>query len=368
MSKKRSDGYMKKTFTVDGKRYYVYGKNAKELFEKEKLKREEIERGFEVRNNPTFSQYYERWEGDRAGSVSECTIRGQRKAYNVISQIYIPSASRTFGELKVKDVKKEDLQIVQKELLNARKTRTVNDYMALVNHVMKDAMKERIIDYNPCVLLNKLKRTEEQARDTHHRALSKEEQAAFFNCDRCKSSYYYNVFRMAILTGMRIGEIGALKYSDIKGGQIHIERTITRTETGAYKIGDSAKTEAGRRTIPINDSIQEVLDSQKELNSLLDGNVLAIDDTIFKAPERGLLMATPADREIKRICKKIGIPHFTMHAFRATFATRAIESGVNPRTLQELLGHSNFNITMSLYGHVLNDTKAKAMNSLHIAI
>ena len=57
-----------------------------------------------------------------------------------------------------------------------------------------------------------------------------------------------------------------------------------------------------------------------------------------------------------------------MHAFRDTFETRAIENGMNPRTLQELLGHSNFNLTMSLYGHVLNDTKCKAMDELNIDI
>ena len=89
-----------------------------------------------------------------------------------------------------------------------------------------------------------------------------------------------------------------------------------------------------------------------------------MDNLIFKAPECGLPMATPIDREIKRICKECGVTPFTMHAFRATFATRTIEGGMNPKTLQEILGHSNFNITMSLYGHCLVDTKKKAMTSL----
>ena len=79
-------------------------------------------------------------------------------------------------------------------------------------------------------------------------------------------------------------------------------------------------------------------------------------------------MATPIDREIKRICKDVNIEHFTMHAFRATFATRAIESGMNPKTLQEILGHSNFNLTMSLYGHCLMDTKKQAMDCVNIDI
>lgn len=368
MAKKRSDGYIKKTFTIDGKKYYIYGKNAKELFEKERAKREEIENGFEKRNNPTVKEFYDRWTNARHDSVKESTLRGQIKMFEAIASVEIPSVKRKFGELKLKEVSIDDLRLVQSELLKTRKTQTVNDYLAHFSHCMNDALKERVIDYNPCCLLKNLKRTEERARDTHHRALSLEEQKAFFECERCKNSFYYNVFRMAISTGMRIGEIGALKLSDIKQDMIHVERTITRTETGSYVVGEDAKTEAGRRTIPMNEQIKQIIADQKELNALLDGNIVSINDLIFRAPERGLLMATPMDREIKRICKVAGVKPFTMHAFRATFATRAIESGVNPKTLQEILGHSNFNITMSLYGHCLTDTKKQAMESLIIAI
>ena len=77
-------------------------------------------------------------------------------------------------------------------------------------------------------------------------------------------------------------------------------------------------------------------------------------------------MSTPVNREIKRICKTAGIQYFTMHALRATFATRAIEQGINPRTIQELLGHADYAITMNLYGHVLDETKAEAMQIIAV--
>ena len=102
---------------------------------------------------------------------------------------------------------------------------------------------------------------------------------------------------------------------------------------------------------------------------MLDGDkIVGIHEPIFKAPERGLLMSTPADREIGRICKRTGIEKFTAHAFRATFATRAIEAGIPPRTLQELLGHADFGITMNLYGHVTDNTLEDAMKKVNIAI
>ena len=177
---------------------------------------------------------------------------------------------------------------------------------------------------------------------------------------------YYNVFRFAITTGTRAGEIGALKYSDIRNGMICIERTITRTESGRDRIGEDAKTAAGRRQIPLNDQIKSVLADQRELNRLLYGDILPLNDRIFKAAYGGLLNVTHIDREIKSICQAAGVEPFTMHAFRATFATRAIENGMNPKTLQEILGHSNFNLTMSLYGHALTDTKKQAMQNLTI--
>ncbi len=365
---KRTDGLMQKGFRVNGKLYMVYGHTERELFDKMQEKIAEIEAGFEKRNNPTVKEYYERWTKARQGVVSEATLRTQQKIFNIISDIGIDNASRTFGELKIKEVGIEDLREVQRKLAENRKTQSVNDYMAHIKHFFSDATKERLLDYNPACMLNNLKRTEEKARDTHHRALSLEEQKVFFECDRCKNSFYYNVFRFAINTGMRSGEIGALKLSDIKQDMIHVERTITRTETGSYVVGEDAKTEAGRRTVPMNEQIKQIIADQKELNALLDGNIVSINDLIFRAPERGLLMATPMDREIKRICKAAGIKPFTMHAFRATFATRAIEFGMNPKTLQEILGHSNFNITMSLYGHCLTDTKKQAMDSIIIAI
>ncbi len=368
MAKKRADGRYQKSFRLNGKKYVVYGKNSKELCEREQEKRAELAKGIEARCNPTVEEYYDRWLIGRQGTVSEATLRTQGKIFDILKKIRIPSLSLDFGKMKIKQVTIDDLRTLQAALKEDRKTQTVNDYLSLLKHIFSDAKKERIIDYNPCELLNNLKRTEEKARNTHHRALSLDEQKKFFAAERCKNSYYNNIFKIAILTGMRIGEIGALMNSDIKGNVIHVERTITRTETGAYIVGESAKTESGRRTIPMNDKIKSVIAEQKNLNTLLDGKAAGKNELVFKSVGRKLLMATPIDREIKRICKDVNIEHFKMHAFRVTFATRAIESGMNPKTLQEILGHSNFNLTMSLYGHCLMDTKKQAMDSVNIDI
>ena len=364
--KKRKDGYYKRSFMFKGKKHYVYAKTQAELDCKVAEKKTELEKGLEKRENPTMQEYYERWQAARENTVSENTTRTQNHSFDIMADITIPSAGLKFGKMKLQDVTIEDLRYIQGELLKDRVSRTVNDYMSMLRHIFSDACKERILEYNPSDLIKRLKRTEETARTTYHRALTVVETKAFF--EQAKDSYYYNVFRMAIYTGMRLGEIGALLLGDIRGGFICVERTITRTVDGGHIIGRDAKTAAGKRKIPITEAINEVLGQQKQMNYELDGGVVDMNAPMFRAPMRGLIKAGQVDREIKRICEKAGIDPFTAHAFRDTFATRAVEGGMNLKTLQEILGHADFAITMNLYAHAMDDTKMKEMKDLIIAI
>lgn len=67
---------------------------------------------------------------------------------------------------------------------------------------------------------------------------------------------------------------------------------------------------------------------------------------------------------LRENCKKANIPNFSMHTLRHTFATRCIEGGMRPKTLQIILGHSNIGITMNLYVHVTEDEKVKEMENI----
>ena len=366
--KKRADGRLQKTFTFEGKKYFVYGRTKEEVEDKLLKKKTELREGKVDHDNPTLDSFHERWTENRKNSIKASTLRCQHFQYNSCADVKING--KRLGDYRLSDIKADDIRTVQKALLNGDKkntTQTINDKIAVLSHIFHDAIKERYIDYNPCVVVKPLKRTEKRARDTVHRALTLQEQSTFFTA--AKDSFYYDVFRMAVLTGMRIGEIGALYPSDIYDNAIHVRRTITKTEYGGYVIGEDTKTWHGQRTIPLNEDIAEVIKHQRKINRFLDGDKeIGLNEPIFKAPERGLLMATPADREIGRICKRNEIEKFTAHAFRATFATRCIEQGMQPRTLQELLGHADFGLTMNLYGHVTDDTLENAMNKIRIAL
>ena len=77
---------------------------------------------------------------------------------------------------------------------------------------------------------------------------------------------------------------------------------------------------------------------------------------VFRSKSGGIVRESVVNRNITAICLRAGIDRFTAHAFRDTFATRALESGMKPKTLQEILGHSDIGMTMNLYAHVMETT------------
>ncbi|MBQ6318984.1 MAG: site-specific integrase [Lachnospiraceae bacterium] len=370
---KRKDGLLEKKITIKGKQYHIYGKTVSELLENEAAKREEINAGYFKRQNPTIRAYCDKWLENIADSISGNSRLAYESQLNKICQMNIADIQRTFGDIKIKDVTPDDIRAIQTALSEKRISTSVNGSISLINRVFREAQAERLIEHNPCDIIKTIKRTEERARNTYHRALTKEEQKAFFESELTKSSIYYNVYRLAINTGMRIGEICALKASDIHNDMIHIERTITKSESGALIVGDSAKTQAGRRNIPINDNVRKIIEDQKQINAVLYRGAI-IDFTsplqglLFKTPDNAIISNNYINKEIAGICKTLGIDTFTSHAFRDTFATRAIESGIDPKTLQEILGHSNIAMTLNLYAHVMDDTKKAAMDKIIIAI
>ena len=180
--------------------------------------------------------------------------------------------------------------------------------------------------------------------------------------------WYYNLFVVMIQTGCRAGEACALMYEDVGEEFLSIKRTVTRNEDGNYVIGSTAKTKAGVREIPLNDTIREVLADQREFNEKNHMNKDEGDTLYFHNSRGGVTSAHHINETIEVICRDNGIEPFSTHAFRHTFATRAIESGMMPKTLQDILGHADINMTMNLYSHVMDETKIKEMGRVHISL
>ncbi|MBQ9031835.1 MAG: tyrosine-type recombinase/integrase [Parasporobacterium sp.] len=365
--KKRADGRYQSSLTFEGKRYTVYARSLTELNEKKLERLQQLQLMSLNHQNPVLNDYYEKFKEVRRSKVKGSTLLNQAKWYKKTSSIVL-DCGFTLGQLRIRDIRPADIQEVQMKLADTNlASHSVNDCMSHLSQVFNYAVRDETIEKNPCKCIENIRRTEPAARDTYHRALTKEETSAFFQS--AKDSFYLNHFRMMIQTGIRIGELSALRESDIdqKNNCIHITKTITRDEYGNYVVGDSAKTYSGKRDIPLNDVITEIIKNQRRNNKMLFG--MKFCSWLFPSSNGNMLREYTSNREIKRISKAAGIEHFTNHAFRDTFATRFMEQRPQDfKVLSELLGHSNTKITLDLYTHVMKETREKAMKEITIAM
>ena len=170
---------------------------------------------------------------------------------------------------------------------------------------------------------------------------------------------------MALYTGLRIGELCALTWSDIdlKNGKLSVNRTRQRIkriapqakQSKTHLITDSAKSSNSIRMIPL----PIFLLKQLRKHQLQQGT----SDYVFTQNAKPLEPRT-VQHQFKRLLKKAKIKLVNFHALRHTFATRLLEENVDIKTISELLGHSSVKITLDLYAHSRDEHKRKAIKKL----
>lgn len=373
--KRRSDGLLEKAFTYKGKRYHVYGSTKAELEKKVAEKKEQLEASVRT-DNLSLNEYYQKWAIDWQKTVKPSTVHRNNNQFNAGARVPMQDG-RTFGEYKLFEVEPQHIKHIREFLLSHYydfrtdsftdekhySTSGINCIIGCIGHVFATAVNDRVLTWNPCRGIKELRRTEEKARDTIHRALTREETAIFLTAS--KNTWYFNVYRLMLSTGMRCGEVGGLKLSDIKKDHIEVRRTVTQDADGTYIMGEDAKTKSGMRNIPMTDTIREIIKDQKALNDAIFGEKIRdINSPLFMNSKGGFILTKDVDSSIRKICKRLNMDKIGSHCFRDTFATRAIESGMNPKTLQTIMGHANIGITMNLYAHVMESTKVEEMQKV----
>ena len=352
-ARKRADGTLEKRFTIEGKRYSVYGKTAQELAEKEA----EIRAGaYKTNARVTLDQYFEEWVKRKEQTIKPVTVRQYR--YN-----YQKDISPFMGRRRVAQIERREVIALQNNLAKRIKPMTVNGIIGLLKQVLKEAERDGIIIHSPADNIRGIKNDGAKASETYHRALTIEEQTAFMQI--AKDDFYYELFAFLLCTGVRIGEAGALTWSDIdyKANVIHITKTVTRSAQNKHTIG-TPKTKTSKRDIPLTETTRKILKQQRDKV----GRVIPLNGRVFPRYDGGLIHSGTIRNTVDRIAKAAGVEHFGVHALRDTFATRFIEQGGTPQTLKTILGHSSLAMTMDLYAHVLPNTKQEEMDRLQIII
>lgn len=370
-------GRYEKRFVVGGVRYSVYGKTLRELSQKETERRIEIQAGTYKKNSSiTLNEYFQEWEAQKGKTVSPATMYNYEKLYRL-------HIKKPLGRYNVKNIERRQLITFFNSIAEKVSVYMANSCRSLLLQVFQTACYDEIIPVNIVKNIPRIKgKNATHARDTIHRALTKAELSAFMG--QIVDSLYFNAFRFMLATGVRAGECAGLEWKDIdrKNGVIHVRRTMTTDINGKRVIGQTTKTRRSRRDIPINSEIAEILAAQFNQNKALFGDIISIDGFVFPNSKNEALNPAMFNETItraiaaynKKNTKKpksergITLEHFSIHAFRDTFASRAAAAGVPLNVLKELLGHSSYAMTADLYGHIYEEQKKTAMENLKMVV
>ena len=294
--------------------------------------------------------WFEYWISIKEKTVRPNTVRNYRERYH-------RNISKVIGKMLLIDVKPIHCQKIFSDMADeGYKTTTIYQTRIALYNMLDFAKENDVIINNPC---KKSVKSDMGQPSDKKEALTIDVQRKFLEAARDQS--YENQYRFVLQTGLRTGELVGLKWDDIdfKNKTLTISRTMEyRYKVGEWRIGPP-KSGSGYRTVPLTDEAIRILKAQKEKNSKIKVIPMEWADQVFLCRKGEPVKNSTYDTALFKICDKVGIKRFSMHVLRHTFATRCIEAGMMPKTLQKILGHSNIGITMNLYVHITEDEKHK---------
>ncbi len=277
------------------------------------------------------------------------------------SQICALHIIPSLGEYEIDKISVIDLQKFVTELLISGNHKTgkglsanfVNTVISVLQNSLKTAF---MIGLTREYVANKIKRPKTIEKQVSCFTAAEQKQIEQYVLNHKKDKLFGIV--LCLYTGLRIGELLALTWQDIDFGKglLFVSKTCHDGNDGYnhIRIIDSPKTVHSRRVIPLPKQILPLLKNLKKRSNceyiIADG-----DKPVF---------VRSYQRTFELLLKKLGIAHKGFHSLRHTFATRALECGMDVKTLSELLGHKNATITLNRYAHSLLEHKTDMMNRL----
>ena len=374
----RKDGRYQARYTFNGKRYTIYGKDLKEVQKKLRDAKYEMDHGiFAKPDKVTVDSWFKIWKEEYAtNSMRENTLVH-------VNSMYKYHIKPEIGHMKMQDVRTEHIQMMLNKM---KKQEYSSDFMKRVRNVVSQMFKQAY--RNDMIMRNPVENavTPSGKAKKEHRVLTEQEQILFL--EYAKESEYELIFVLGFSTGMRIGEIQALQWKniDFKKLEISVEGTLVKVDGKEYKKGPT-KTKSSIRTVPLLPDVAKRLKKYKkeqlQYRMMLGAKwqqVKGLEDLLFctaigRPLSRSVLYHVidhiieliNHDERMKAKAEKrepVVFQHFSSHTMRHTFATRALENGISPKVVQELLGHSTIKTTMDIYTHVLPKTKNEEIQKI----
>ena len=365
-----------------GKRHSVYAKTLTELREKENNLLGDVLDGIRTDiQDITINDLYYRWVQLKKG-LKPNVFRNYKYSY---SHFVEPD----FGNTHIDGLKRSEVRAFYNYLHDTMhlKVSTIDCIHTVLHQVLELGVEDDYLRYNPSdnalKELMKAHNNETQRR----KALSISEQLLFedFLAQQGQYHKWYNIFKVMLDTGLRVGEVTGLRWDDIdiEEGTISINHTLVYYDRGGkercgYGI-NTPKSKAGERTIEMTPKVKEAFINerlfQEEIGLCCNVEIDGYTNFIFINRFGGVQQQSTLNKALRRIIRDcnyevmdkggmdaVTLPRFSCHSLRHTFATRLCEAGINVKAIQDALGHSDPVTTLGIYSHVTKEMKKAELN------
>lgn len=326
--------------------------------------------GVFVATETTVDEWFEFWIENIVGDLAPNTLRNYRERYKFNIQPVI-------GKMAIANVKPMHCKKVLLKMDETYAGSTIRQTYICMGTMLKAALMNDLIPRHP---MNGVRYTKPVRAKDDIKFLTREEQRIFLNA--AKNSHNYNQYALILETGLRTGELIGLTWDaiDFEKRTLTVNKTLEYRHSQGYWRAGPLKTQQSYRTIPLTDMayniLKEIWDNRKhrKKSPLLSQTLEYMDrrtgetsqfimsDLVFINWRTGLPAKNSSyDTHLYKLCDEAGIKRFCMHALRHTYATRAIEAGMQPKVLQKLLGHGSIKTTMDIYVHVTTDSMDRAI-------
>ncbi|NBK94413.1 site-specific integrase [bacterium 1XD21-13] len=384
--RQREGGRYEARATINGINIDLYNTDLKQLkidFEEAKKQaRMSIDtKRQQITLNEWFEEWFTKYKVPMIKSTSVFAMKS--KYYNTFGNL--------IGTKKVVDIRNIDIQeainTMQKE---GRASSSMRDALGRVRDCLESAKHNRIISENPCFEIS----VPWENKQVLRRFLSVQEQNLFLQT--VENNWYKEMFYIMFLTGMRIGEVGGLKWSDVdfENECILINQSLScNYEKGVKKMClTTPKTHNSYRKIPFMGEAKEMFLAQKKKQDKIRRELGKryrcegeFADLVFVTSMGSPVLRYHAEKECKKVVKAINeaeafdsvreqrkpniFEDVYPHALRHTFCSRCFEKGMNPKVVQALMGHQHYSTTIEIYTHVteqkFDDEIAKFGNAIN---
>src|SRR6266487_657373 len=356
----RKDGRWTASITTEGrKRKYIYGKTRKEVQEQLKIALREQQQGMLVTTpQQTLEQFLGQWLEAHRPSVRIRTY----ERYEQIVRVHIVPA---LGHVQLQKLTAQQVQNFYTKVGKQLSSTTVNTLHAMFHKALEDAVKWGLLARNVCDAVT-------APRRAHYEIKPLTMEQANILLDAAKQDDFEALWVLALTTGMRRGELLALKWQDINFEQamLQVRRIFTRTKGNRY-IEAEPKTEKSRRSIVLPALVVDLLSQHKikQLQVKLEaGEGWQEHDLVFSTSLGTPLNPSKVVDRFKFLLKKAGLPNIRFHDLRHSAATILLKMGIHPKVVQELLGHNQISMTMDIYSHVMPAMQKDAVSKLNNAL